>query len=126
MERQHIHYAWANNWIAYPIVFKTRESIIVSDPLPLIRNLPILDRIPSYTAAVRKADRPSFLVLVKHDDHHPLMLELLNKQKVKYNVARFPSQEGRDLLVITPLNQTVSPLDTSFFYAFACSRTVTG
>src|SRR6266566_2337392 len=122
MEREHIHYAWANNWIAYPIVFKSHGSIIVSDPLPVIRNIPILDRIPAYTEAVRKADRPSFLVLVKHNDPYPLMLELLDIQKVRYNVARFPSQAGRDVLVITPLNQTVSPLDNFFFNIFICSR----
>jgi hypothetical protein len=50
------------------------------------------------------------------------MLELLDNQKVKYNVARFSAQEGRDVLVITPLNQTVSPLDFSFFTVFVCSR----
>jgi hypothetical protein len=122
LEREHIHYAWANNWIAYPIVFKTHESIIISDPLPIIRHYSILDRIPAYTEAVRKADRPSFIILIKHEDTHPLMLELLNKQKVKYTVARFSGQEGRDALVITPLNQTVSPLDSSFFTVFVCSR----
>ena len=88
LEREHIHYAWANNWIAYPIIFKSHESIIVSDPLPIIRNI-ILDRIPAYTEAVRKADRPSFLILVKHNDPYPLMLKFLDIQKVSYNVARF-------------------------------------
>ena len=122
LEREHIHYAWANNWIAYPIVFKTHESIIISDPLPIIRNYPILDRIPAYTEAVRKADRPSFIILIKHNDPHPLMLELLDQQKVKYTVARFSAQEGRDVLVITPLNQTISPLDYSYFSVFVCSR----
>ncbi|MGZ3618549.1 MAG: hypothetical protein ACXWOL_17995 [Ktedonobacteraceae bacterium] len=122
LEHEHIHYAWANNWIAYPIVFKTHESIIVSDPLPIIRDYPILDRIPAYSEAVRKADRPSFIILIKHKDPHPLMLELLDQQKVRYTVARFSAQEGRDVLVITPLNQTVSPLDFSFFTVFVCSR----
>jgi hypothetical protein len=122
LEREHIHYAWANNWIAYPIVFKTHESIIISDPLPIIRNYSILDRIPTYTEAVRKADRSSFIILIKHEDTHPSMLELLDKQKVKYTVARFSAQEGRDVLVITPLNQTVSPLGFSFFNVFVCSR----
>jgi hypothetical protein len=120
MEREHIHYAWANNWIADPIVFKSHESIIVSDPLPIIRNISVLDRIPADTEAVRKADRPSFLVLVKHNDLHSFMLELLDKQKISYKVARFPSQEGRDVLIITPLNKTVSPLNKSFFSIFIC------
>jgi len=122
LQREHIHYAWANNWIADPIVFKTHESIIISDPLPIIRRIPMLDRIPAYTEAVRKADRPSFLILVKHNDPYPSLLELLDAEKVAYHVARFPSQEGRDVLVITPLNQTVSPLDSFFFNIFFCSR----
>jgi hypothetical protein len=120
MEREHIHYAWANNWIAYPIVFKSHESIIVADPLPIIRNLTVLDRIPADTEAVRKADRPSFLVLVKQNNPHSSLLELLSKQKISYKVARFPSQEGRDVLIITTLNKTVSPLDKSFFSIFIC------
>lgn len=126
LERQHIHYAWANNWIAYPIVFKTHESIIISDPIPLIRNTPFLDRIPAYTEAVLKAVRPSFLVTVKHNNPYPLILKYLDIHKIKYNLARFPSREGRDLLVVTPLTQTVPPLDNSFYSMFACSRTATG
>jgi hypothetical protein len=123
MQREHIHYAWANNWIAYPIIFKTHESIIISDPLPIIRQIPMLDRIPAYTEAVRHADRPSFLVLVKHDDPYPALLGLLDAEQVTYHVARFPSQEGRDVLVVTPLNRTVSPFDTSQFLSiFFCTR----
>jgi hypothetical protein len=123
MQSEHIHYAWANNWIAYPIVFKTNERIIISDPLPIIRHIPMLDRIPPYTQAVRNADRPSFLVLVKHDDPYPAILKLLDAKHVTYNDARFPSQEGRDVLVVTPLNQTVSPFETgSFLGIFFCSR----
>jgi len=123
MQREHIHYAWANNWIAYPIVFKTHESIIISDPLPIIRHIPLLDRIPAYTQAVRHADRPSFLIFVKHSTPYPALLELLDAEKVTYRVARFPSQEGNDVLVVTPLNRTVSPFDTDYFYnIFFCSR----
>jgi hypothetical protein len=125
LQREHIHYAWANNWIAYPIDFKTHENIIVSDPLPIIRNSPILDRIPAYTAAVRKADRPSFLILVDQEDTYPLLLHLLDAENVRYRMARFPAHEIKDLLVITPLNKTVSPIDglNSFFLnVFYCSR----
>ena len=122
MEREHIHYAWANNWLAYPIVFKTHGSIIISDPLPLIRHIPILDRIPAYTQAVSKADRPSLLILVKQNDTNPSILQYLDKQKIRYNVARFPSQEGEDVLVITPLNQTVVPFEHLFLYMFRCIR----
>ena len=125
MQREHIHYAWANNWIAYPIVFKTHESIIISDPLPIIRQIPRLDRIPAYTEAVRNADRPSFLILVNHDNPYPSLLEYLNAEKVTYHVERFPAYEGKDVLVITPLNRTVSPLNSSnsfFLSVFYCSR----
>jgi hypothetical protein len=121
MQKEHIQYAWANNWLAYPIVFKTHESIIISDPLPFIRHIPMLDRIPAYTQAVIHADRPSFLTLVKHDNPYPVLLKLLDAEHVIYHVARFPSQKGRDVLVVTPLNQTVSPLNGSFFEVFFCN-----
>ncbi len=123
LQREHIHYAWANNWIAYPIVFKTHESIVISDPLPIIRHIPILDRIPAYTGAVIQADRPSFIVLVKHNDPYPELLQLLDAKQVTYRSARFPAQEGRDVLVVTPINQTVSPFGVGDFYnIFICSR----
>jgi len=125
MQNEHIHYAWANNWIAYPIVFKTNERIIISDPLPIIRHIPMLDRIPPYTQAVRNADRPSFLVLVSHSNPYPPILKLFDAENVTYHFARFPSQAGKDVLVVTPLNQTVSPFQgSSFFDIFFCNSIV--
>lgn len=122
MEREHIHYAWAINWLAYPIVFKTHGAIILSDPLPLIRHIQILDRIPAYTNAVYNAERPSMLVLVKQSDPHPLILKMLDSQQVTYRVARFPAQQGYDVLVVTPLNQTVNPTASpAYFNVFVCS-----
>jgi hypothetical protein len=122
MEREHIHYAWAINWLAYPIVFKTRGDIIMSDPLPLIRHIQILDRIPAYTSAVYNAVRPSMVVLVKHSDPYPLILKMLDNQQITYRVARFPAQQGRDVLVVTPLNQTVNPASSAaYFNVFVCS-----
>ncbi len=122
MEREHIHYAWAINWLAYPIVFKTHGDIIMSDPLPLIRHIQILDRIPAYTSAVSNAVRPSMVVLVKHSDPYPLILKMLDDQQITYRVARFPAQQGRDVLVVTPLNQTVNPTSSAaYFNVFVCS-----
>ena len=122
MEREHIRYAWAINWLAYPIVFKTHGDIIMSDPLPLIRHVQILDRIPAYTNAVSQAVRPSMVVLVKHSDPHPLLLQMLDDQQITYRVARFPAEQGRDVLVVTPLNQTVNPTSSaSYFNVFVCS-----
>lgn len=122
MEREHIHYAWAINWLAYPIVFKTHGDIIMSDPLPLIRHIQILDRIPAYTSAVYNAVRPSMVVLVKHSDPYPLILKMLDSQQITYRVARFPAQQGRDVLVVTPLNQTVNPASSAaYFNVFVCS-----
>ena len=122
MEREHIHYAWAINWLAYPIVFKTHGDIIMSDPLPLIRHIQILDRLPAYTSAVSNAARPSMVVLVKHSDPYPLILKMLDGQQITYHVARFPAQQGRDVLVVTPLNQTVNPASSAaYFNVFVCS-----
>jgi hypothetical protein len=125
LQKEHIQYAWANNWLAYPLVFKTHESIIISDPLPLIRNVPMLDRIPAYTQAVFKADRPSFIVLVSHSDPDPPILTLFDAEHVTYHTARFPSEAGKDVLVVTPLNQSVSPFQgNSFLNIFFCSSEV--
>lgn len=125
LQKEHIQYAWANNWLAYPIIFKTHESIIMSDPLPFIRHIPMLDRIPAYTQAVLHADRPSFVVLVSHSDPYPPILKLFDAGNVTYHLARFPSQAGKDVLVVTPLNQTVSPFQgSSFFDIFFCSSEV--
>jgi hypothetical protein len=125
MQQEHIRYAWANNWLAFPIDFKTHGSIIVSDPMAIIRNNPTLNRIPAYTNAVLAAERPSFIVLVKHDDPYPLLLQMLDVQFVKYRAARFPAQQGRDVLVVTPLNKTVDPTITAYantyFNIFICS-----
>jgi hypothetical protein len=125
MQQEHIHYAWAINWLAFPIDFKTHGSIIVSDPLAIIRNNPSLNRIPAYTDAVLTANRPSFVVIVKHNDPHPLILQMLDVQLVKYNYARFPAQQGRDVLVVTPLNKTVDPTipdySNIYFNIFVCS-----
>ncbi len=125
MEQQHIHYAWAINWLAFPIDFETHGNIIVSDPLTIIRNNPTLNRIPAYTNAVLAADKPSFLVIVKHSDSYPLFLQLLDSMLVKYKVARFHAQQGRDVLVVTPLNKTVPPVTQDdpgdFFNSFVCS-----
>jgi hypothetical protein len=123
LQQEHIRYAWANNWIADPITFKTHENILVVDPLPLIRQTPLLNRIPSETNAVLQANRPSFLAVVKQNDRYPLIEMILDMKNVKYRVARFPSVQGTDVLVVTPLSRTVSPLEVGNFYdVFQCSR----
>jgi hypothetical protein len=123
LQQEHIHYAWANNWLAYPIVFKTHDTIIVADPLALIRQIPMLNRIPTNTTAVMQANRPSIIAVVKQNDRHPLIEMILNSKHVTYHVARFPSVQGTDVLVVTPLSRTVSPFEAGDFYdVFQCSR----
>ncbi|MDQ2714567.1 MAG: hypothetical protein M3Z08_06645, partial [Chloroflexota bacterium] len=121
MQREHIRYAWANNWIADPLLFKTHSNIIVTDPMPLLRHLPLLDRFPAYTNAVRHADRPSMITITLHVYRYPLLLRILDKQGIIYRVARFPAEPGVDILVVTPLNHTVYPFKSMVFYgAFLC------
>ncbi len=115
MQHERIHYAWASNWLAYDIVFKTNGSIIVADPLPFLPGNPNIDRIPANTQAVRHADRPTLLVFVHHTDAHPLLLNYLDSHQVTYQAARFPSEPGIDVLVVTPLSRTVSPFESPTF-----------
>ena len=123
MQHEHIHYAWAANLLAYPIVFKTDGNIVIANPLALTVPPLAIDRIPAYTIAVQHADRPSILVFAQHNDAHPALLMLLDHQQVTYRVARFPSQPGIDVLVVTPLNRTVAPFASQAFNSFfICSE----
>jgi hypothetical protein len=115
MQHEHVSYAWASNWLAYGIVFKTNGGIIAADPLPFLPRSPNIDRIPANTEAVRHADRPTLLVFVHHNDAHPLLLRYLDDEKVTYRAARFPSEQGIDVLVVTPLSRTVSPFEAPVF-----------
>lgn len=120
MQREHIRYFWASNLLAYPIVFKTNSSIIGADARPLLHPRESINRIPSYTDAILHADRPSMLVLINHNDPHPLLLRLLDARNVTYHAAVFPSEPGFDVLVVTPVSRTVSPLEKGFDI-FNCS-----
>ena len=120
LQQQHIRYFWASNLLAYPLVFKANNSIIGADPLPLIHPRIAINRIPSYTDAVLHADRPSILVLIQHNDPYPLLLRLLDNRNVTYQKAIFPAEPGFDILVVTPLSRTVSPLESKDFDIFYC------
>lgn len=123
MQREHIHYAWASNWLAYPIVFKTNSNIVVADPRPVMpsRYYPPYNRIPANTSAVSRVEHASMLVFAHTNDTHPLLLRLLDKEQVDYRAMRFPSGPGIDVVVVTPLNRTVSPLKEDIFFSiFGC------
>lgn len=123
MQQQHIYYAWATNLLAHPIIFKTDSKIIVVDPLETTNPPQAINRIPSYTDAVKHADRPGFLVFVLHGDAHPLLLRFLDARQVTYHAAFFPSEPGIDVLVVTPLSRTVSPLEIMNLEPFNCFTT---
>lgn len=120
LQEQHIRYFWANNFLAYPLVFKSNLSIIGSDPLPLIRPAIATNRIPSYTDAVLHADRPSMLFVIPHNDHQPRIFQALDKLHVIYHAARFYGQPGYDVLAVTPVSRTVSPFELKNINVFTC------
>ncbi|HEX9132399.1 MAG TPA: hypothetical protein VF844_08900, partial [Ktedonobacteraceae bacterium] len=113
MQREHIHYAWAPFWIGNPIIFKTKERIIIADPRIITTPRAFRSRIPAYTDAVVDADRPSVLALVPHSDSYPQLLRNLDTEHITYHLARFPSEPGIDLLVVTPLNHVISPFESN-------------
>ncbi len=108
MQQQHIKYAWATMWIGNAIVFKTGGSILVADPR--IITVGATNHIPAITAAVRHADRPAVLAFALHTDAHPDLLKALDAMGVSYQLARFPAEQGLDVLVVTP-DRTLSPFD---------------
>lgn len=114
LQQQHVHYAWAIPWIGNPIIFKTNNNIIMADPRPILFHNG-WGRIPSYSRAVLHADRPAMLVFVSTHDTHPLLLQTLDALHVTYKTARFPSEPGTDVLVVTSLSRTVSLFESTAF-----------
>jgi hypothetical protein len=113
MESQHIRYAWSHGWMGDPIAFKTDGAIVTADARFLTGVQPYLGRIPAYTLAVWHAGRPSILTLARHDDANPPQLQYLATQHITYRVTRFSSEPGFDLLLITPLNRSLSPSEVN-------------
>lgn len=113
MQSQHIRYAWSHGWMGDPIAFKTDGAIVTADARFLTGVQPYLGRIPAYTLAVWHANRPSLLTLVRHDDANPPQLQYLASKHITYRVTRFSSEPGFDLLLITPLNRSLSPSEVT-------------
>ncbi|MBA2284809.1 MAG: hypothetical protein H0W02_04955 [Ktedonobacteraceae bacterium] len=109
MQRSHIRYAWAVGWIADPITFETNTAILVTQPG---------GRILANNNILLHADRASIFVLARHNDAHPAFLQELDTNNVTYHIERFSSAPGIDVLLITPLNRTVSPLNPAFTHLF--------
>ena len=122
LQQQHIRYAWAPNWVGFPIVFKTNGAITLADPQPVMKNMAYFNRFPADVITVLHADRPSFLVMVPHGDRHPQLLKMFDASHVTYHAVYFPSEPETDVLVVTPLSRTVSPFESSaYFDIFHCS-----
>lgn len=122
LQQHHIRYAWAANWVGYPIIFKTGGSLTLADPQPVMKNLVYFNRFPADVTAVLSANRASFLVIVKHGDRHPQLLRLFDAQHITYSAVFFPSQPEADILLVTPLSRTVSPFEPGpYFDIFHCS-----
>lgn len=111
LQNQHIRYIWSHGWIGDPIAFKTNIAIITADARFLTGYQPYLGRIQSYTLAVWHADRPSVLILVHH--HDLSKLQLLTSWNITYHVASFTSEPGYDVLVVTPLNRSLTATEVT-------------
>ena len=117
LEAQHIHYTWSPAMLGSPLMFKSHLTIINADPLAFVHIA--IDRIPAYTQAVAHADRPSVLIVVPHNSVDSL--PLFNSLGVTYHYARFVSQPGYDVLVITPVNRSFPPLELPKLNIFICA-----
>ena len=113
LQSQHIRYVWTHGWMGDPIAFKTDGAIVTADARFLTGYQPYLGRIQQYTLAVWHAERPSIIILVHSSDPNPAKLQLLANWNVTYHLQRFPSEPGYDLLVITPLNRSLTPKEVT-------------
>jgi hypothetical protein len=116
LQRESVHYAWTSNWIGFPITFRTHADIITADPRLLVFHSGI-NRLPTYYNAVVHADRPAILAYINTTDTYPQLLHILDDLHVVYHAQRFPAQHSKEVLVVVPLNRTVSLLESQHFQA---------
>ncbi len=109
MEQTKMRYAWATGWLGDPITFKTNGALVVTE---------LHGRIQSNSETVLRSDRPGIFFLTVHNDAHPAILKALDARNIAYHIERFYSVPGIDLLLISPLNRTVSPLDSAYSSLF--------
>jgi hypothetical protein len=109
MQRADIRYAWATGWLGDPITFKTNGALLVTEQP---------GRILVNSNTVLHAERPDIFFLVRSDNLHPTILHALDARNITYHIERFYSEPGVDLLLVTPLNRTVSPIDPAFSKLF--------
>ena len=122
LQQHHIRYVWAPNWLGYPIIFKTGGSLLMVDPQPVMKNIAYFNRFPADVKTVLHADRASFLVIIKHGDKHPQLLQMFDAEHITYSAVFFPSQPESDILLVTPISRTVSPFEPGpYFSIFHCS-----
>jgi hypothetical protein len=126
LEQEHVHSAWATNLLAYPISFLTQNAIVAADPAAITQPQAVINRIPAYTSALSRADRPALLVFVRHGDPHPYLLQYLDAAHVQYSFALFPSQAGTDVLVVVPVSRTVSPFSPGLDIFYCQQMTAPG
>ncbi|MBA2286664.1 MAG: hypothetical protein H0W02_14400 [Ktedonobacteraceae bacterium] len=124
LQHEHVRYAWGITWVGNAITFKTNERIIVADPRVIMIRATNLGRIPAHMRAVEAADRPAMISLIQHGDPLPPLIRILHADHVTYQSALFPSEPGFDVLVVTSLSRTVSPLESHDFWKVFpyCSR----
>jgi hypothetical protein len=106
---EHIQYVWASFWVGNPLMFKSGGQIIAADPRVITHPQLFGSRLPANTRAVLHSDRPSVLTLIPSTDRDPHLLKTLDAEKITWRAARFPSEPGIDLLIVTPLNSSISP-----------------
>lgn len=105
LQSENIHYAWASSWIGNRITFLTNEAIIATD-WP--------GRVAANGEQVLHSDRPGIILLGQHNGPEPELLRALDADHITYHIARFYAEPGIDVLVVTSLSQTISPLDPTF------------
>jgi hypothetical protein len=112
LEQQDIHYLWATGWIGDHINFATDGSVIATK---------IGGRIPSDVEALLQAQHASILAMVAASDTHPSFLDALDANGVQYKTARFYASPGYEAMIVTPLNRTLEPSDSTYSALFGRS-----
>ncbi len=73
LREKNIRYVYADYWIAYRLIFETREEIICNVYPPAVN-----DRYPAYTKLVGRAESPAYIIMETRSSGFEEMLGTMN------------------------------------------------
>lgn len=109
LKQEQIHELWSDSQVGNVLTFKTSASVVAADPRIFTNFFP--DLLPDYANTVNAAKHASVAFLLASTDNLARKLMILDAEHFKYTMARFTVDQGMDLAVVTPMDDTLQLAD---------------